>query len=120
MATQRLPMHIIREILRLKLALGRSHREAARSLGVSAGKVGQVASRAQALGLTWSAVERLSDEALEVRLHGPKVVDKQRPAPDPVWMHAELRRPGVTLELLHLEYLEQHPEDGYRYTAFCE
>src|SRR5207245_1364212 len=27
--------------------------------------------------------------------------------------------PGVTLELLHLEYLEQHP-DGYRYTQFCE
>jgi transposase len=26
---------------------------------------------------------------------------------------------GVTLELLHLEYLEQHP-DGYRYTQFCE
>jgi transposase len=25
----------------------------------------------------------------------------------------------VTLELLHLEYLEQHP-DGYRYTQFCE
>jgi transposase len=34
-------------------------------------------------------------------------------------MHAELRRPGVTLELLHLEYLRDQPE-GYRYTAFCE
>jgi len=26
---------------------------------------------------------------------------------------------GVTLELLHLEYLERHP-DGYRYTRFCD
>jgi transposase len=34
-------------------------------------------------------------------------------------MHTELRRPGVTLELLHLEYLGDHPE-GYRYTAFCD
>jgi hypothetical protein len=34
-------------------------------------------------------------------------------------LHAERRTPGVTLELLHLEYLEQHP-DGYRYTRFCE
>lgn len=25
----------------------------------------------------------------------------------------------MTLELLHLEYLAEHP-DGYRYTAFCE
>jgi hypothetical protein len=35
------------------------------------------------------------------------------------YLHAERRKPGVTLELLHLEYLEQHPE-GYRYTQFCE
>ncbi len=28
--------------------------------------------------------------------------------------------PGVTLELLHQEYLEQHPDTGYRYTQFCE
>src|SRR5438132_3073221 len=33
--------------------------------------------------------------------------------------HTERRKPGVTLELLHLEYLERHP-DGYRYTQFCE
>jgi transposase len=33
-------------------------------------------------------------------------------------MPTELRRPGVTLELLHLEYLAAHP-DGYRYSAFC-
>jgi hypothetical protein len=26
--------------------------------------------------------------------------------------------PGVTLEFLHLEYLQEHP-DGYRYSAFC-
>jgi transposase len=31
----------------------------------------------------------------------------------------ELRRPGVTLKLLHEEYLAQHP-DGYGYTQFCE
>jgi hypothetical protein len=33
-------------------------------------------------------------------------------------LHTELRRPGVTLALLHMEYLEKHP-DGSRYTAFC-
>ena len=38
----------------------------------------------------------------------------QRPAVDGAWVHRELRRAGVTLELLHMEYLEQHP-DGYRY-----
>lgn len=29
-----------------------------------------------------------------------------------------MRKPGVTLELLHLEFLERHP-DGIRYSAFC-
>jgi hypothetical protein len=39
--------------------------------------------------------------------------------PDFAAVHAEHKRPGVTLELLHLEYLEQHP-GGYLYTQFCE
>src|SRR5207249_5604322 len=42
-----------------------------------------------------------------------------RAVPDGAYVHAERRKPGVTLELLHLEYLERHP-DGYRYTRFCD
>ncbi len=38
---------------------------------------------------------------------------------DQAHIHTERKKVGVTLELLHLEYLEQHP-DGYRYTQFCE
>jgi transposase len=57
--------------------------------------------------------------ALEPRLYGPKLAGAgARPLPDPAWIHTELRRAGVTLELLHLEYLQAHP-DGYRYSAFC-
>ncbi len=41
------------------------------------------------------------------------------PAPDCGWIHTERSKPGVTLALLHLEYLAQHPA-GYRYTQFCE
>jgi transposase len=44
---------------------------------------------------------------------------ERRPRPDCAWIHTERRKAGVTLELLHLEYLEQHP-DGYRYTRFCD
>ena len=42
-----------------------------------------------------------------------------RPEPDCAALHLELRRPGVTLALLHVEYLSAHP-DGLRYTAFCD
>jgi transposase len=100
--------------------LRRSHRETARSLGISPGAVGSVLCRAKAKGLSWEAVKAQTDETLEELLYGPRqVAGKQRPLPDGSWIHTELRRAGVTLELLHVEYLERHP-DGYRYSAFCE
>jgi transposase len=113
-------MRSIREVLRQKLVLKKSHREVARSLGLSAGAVGSVMVRATELGLDWAAAETLAEDELEQRLYGPRLAaGAQRPLPDPVYIHQERKKTGVTLELLHLEYLEQHP-DGYRYTQFCE
>ncbi len=119
MASQRLSMHRTREILRQKWLLGRSHREVGRSLGLSVGMVSATLSRAVAAGIsTWSSAAALPDRELEAGLYGPGRAST-RPRPDPVWIHTERQRKGVTLELLHLEYLEQQP-DGYRYTQFCE
>jgi transposase len=119
MATERLSMRHVREILRQKLVLGRSNRQVAASLGVSSGSVSGAVTRARTLGLDWDQIAALGDDALEVRIYGPKSAKRAgRPLPDPAYLHVELRRPGVTLQLLHLEYLEQHP-DGFRYTAFC-
>ncbi len=83
MATERLSMRHTHEILRQKWALGRSHREVARGLGVSNGTVGTTVLRARAAGLDWSQVQGLTDEALEARLYGrPDVVgQRQRPGP---------------------------------------
>jgi hypothetical protein len=46
------------------------------------------------------------------------LVGLARPLPDTAWLHQELKRPGVTLQRLWLEYLDAHPE-GYRYSQFC-
>src|SRR5881296_660797 len=120
MATERLSMRQTREILRQKWSLGRTHREVAQSLGISCGAVGTTVLRARAAGLAWAQVEALDDEALHARVYGPPTPPtRHRPLPDCAYLHAERRKPGVTLELLHLEYLERHP-DGYRYTQFCE
>lgn len=119
MAGARLSMRRTREILRLKWSEGRSHREVARSLGVSVGMVSATLQRAESAGLAdWAAAETLSESELEARLYGPPR-EGSRAVPDPLWIHSERQRKGVTLELLHHEYLEQHP-DGYRYTQFCE
>ena len=112
-------MHVLREILRQKLALDRSHREVARSVGVSAGKVAGVFADARALGLDAVAVEALTDAELEARLYPKPTSACLRPEPDCAAIHLELRKPGVTLAVLHVEYLTEH-KDGLRYTAFCD
>jgi transposase len=121
MATVRLPMRSIREVLRQKLNLNLSHRKVARATGVSSGAVGTLMARWKKLGLTWEEVEGLTEEELELRINGPRLPSNTpRPKPDMLELHNELKRPGVTLELLHIEYLEKHPENGYRYSRFCE
>src|SRR5205807_8432808 len=120
MGAERLSMRKTREILRQKWELRRSHREVAQSLSVGLGTVSDVVHRARRAGLDWAQVHTLAEDALEGRLYGPRdAPGASRPRPDCHYLHRERRKPGVTLELLHLEYLEQHP-DGYRYTQFCE
>jgi transposase len=113
-------MRKTREILRLKWHQARSHREIAAALAVGIGTPHEVAARARAAGITsWAAVAALSDEELDARLYSPTRVATPRPLPDPRHLHVELRRTGVTLRLLHEEYLQSHP-GGYGYTKFVE
>jgi transposase len=122
MAMERLSMRTRREILRQRWALGRPVRAVAASTGRSVGAIHATERRAKAAGLDWAAIEGLTEPALEAALYrrpasaGPV---RARPAPECVYLHTERRKPGVTLQLLHVEYLEQYP-DGYRYTQFCE
>lgn len=119
MATVRLDMRKTREILNLKWSERLTHRQIARSLGVSIGVVGSTMTRAKHAGLTAEVLAELDDEQLERRLYGVKAsVASRASLPTPQHIHNELKRPGVTLELLHIEYLEEHP-NGFRYTAFC-
>jgi transposase len=114
-------MNQTRDILRLRLKTKRSTRDTSSSVGVSTGVIGNCTKRASEAGLDWAAVEQLTDSQLERRLYGERSQDPRRafPEPDPLHIHQELMRPGVTLELLHLEYLEEHP-NGMQYTAFCD
>jgi len=122
MATERLSMRAIREILRQRWVQGQPHRAVALSTGRSVGAVYETLRRAADAGLDWERVQGLTDDALDAALYRrPAVAGARgaRPQPDCVYLHTERRKPGVTLELLHLEYLERHP-DGYRYTQFCD
>jgi len=82
--------------------------------------VSEYCRRAAQAGLIWPLPDDLDDAQLEARLFQRvhDLVGVPRPLPDMAWLHQELKRPGVTLQRLWLEYLDAHP-DGYRYSQFC-
>ncbi|MRU49359.1 transposase, partial [Pseudomonas gessardii] len=110
-------MRKIREVLRLKFEVGLSARQVAVSLQVGRASVGEYLNRFAASGLTWPT--QLSDAELERCLFppAPTVPSDQRPMPDWAHVHAELRRPGVTLALLWQEYRLTHLQ-GFQYSWF--
>src|SRR5271167_1715423 len=122
MPTERLSMRHIREVLRLHHSVGMSQRSVARSLGLAQGTVSKYLNRTRRAGLTWPLPLELDDDVrLENRLYPPPsdLPSDDRPQPDWRVVHRELRRPGVTLMLLWLEYKEANPDDGYSYNQFC-
>ena len=120
MAHWRVSMRKIREILRLRHERGLSHVKIGLSCGVGESTVGDCLLRAVAAGITWPLPEGLDDEALELRLYPGKVGGaSQPPKPDFSYIHSELRKKSVTLQLLWQEYKHAHP-NGYRYSQFCQ
>lgn len=120
MAAKRLRMRQLREILRLRFEAGLPHRAIARACSVGLGTVSEYLQRAADAGVSWPLPEGLDDATLEGRLFTrPGRSETPRSPPDFAWVHRELRRPGVTLQLLWHEYVEVHP-DGLRYSQFCE
>ena len=112
---ERLSMRKIREVLRLRYAAGLSTRQVAASVQLAHSTVVEYARRFAAAGLSWPLPAALSDTELERRLFPPPptVPVDTRPVPDWAEMHQELRRPGVTLQLLWEEYQAAHPQ-GFR------
>ena len=114
--------HIV-EILRLKHQHQLSVREIARSCGLPPSTVGDYVQRADAAGLRWPLPEGLSEHQLQALLLRPaETGTPASPAlrpPDWTHIHAELRRPHVTLQLLWQEYRQAQPQ-SYSYTRFCE
>lgn len=117
---KRLLLRKIREALRLSHE-GLSTRVMASSLGFGRTTLREYLSRARDVGLSWPLSRQLTDAELEQLLFPRRPAGSADPIPLPDWayVHAELRRKGVTLLLLWEEYREVHPE-GYGYSRYCE
>ena len=120
MPAPRITMRQLSEILRLKHQAGLSHARIAAALDLSKGVVNKYVSLARAKGVEWPLPEGMDEAALE-RLLFPAPVHPGRGAePDYAALHQELKRKGVTLQLLWAEYAAAHGERALRYSQFCE
>src|ERR1700716_2535431 len=120
MPAERLSMRRVREVLRLRHALGMSDRSIAQSLGIGKTTVGEYVCRAKVIGITWPVPEEIDDAELERRLFTAPSFEAKPKRPPLDWprLHEELKRRGVTLMLLWLEYRANEP-DGFGYSRFC-
>lgn len=113
-------MRKIKEVLRLKWEGGLSTRAIAASCGIGPTTVREYLARAARAGLSWPLPGDLDEQALEACLFKSPLSSAapRRPLPDFERVHHELKRKGVTLQLLWEEYKQAHA-DGYQYTQFC-
>jgi transposase len=120
MPAEGLAMRQIKDILRLRHDAGLPLREIARSLNLSVGVVSKYLQLAEAAGIAWPPPAELDEDALALKLQPPPPTDlSTTPLPDFAEIHQELRRKGVTLQLLWEEYAQAHPLEHYSYSHFC-
>ncbi len=112
-------MKKIKDVLRLHYEANLSHRKIARACGISKGVVSKYLALAKARGIPWPLPEGWDESELEAQLH-PSI---EKPArfvePDFPAMHQELKRKGVTLQLLWSEHVTAHGTQAFRYSQFC-
>ena len=115
MAAKRTTMRKLRDVLRLRLEAGLSYRQINASTKASIGAIQKALTRAEELGLTWPLPPELDDNQL-AGLFYPKAdtgTSSRHQAPDWPTLHQELKRKGVTKQLLWEEYTQQYPNRCY-------
>ena len=101
-----LAMRQIKDILRLRHDAGLSFREIAHCLNISVGVVSKYLQLAAVAGITWPPPDDLDEDALPQKLQPPPPANLSAiPLPNFAEIHQELRRKGVTLQLLWEELL---------------
>lgn len=123
MSNKPITMRQVKEILRLNLELQLSFNAITKVLGVSKGVVAKYIGLAKAAQLDWAQIRCLDELQLAQRIL-PQPSQKARLSSfcpiDFAWVHHELRRKGVTLQLLWTEYYSSKEGTKYQYSAFCD
>jgi transposase len=114
-------MRKIRDVLRLRLAAQLSVRQISASTKVSVGFIQKLLHKADELGLSWPLPEL--DDGQLARLFYPdadtRVSDRYQ-VPDWSNVLQELKKKGMTKQLLWEEYTQQYPNRCYSYSQYCD
>jgi transposase len=113
-------MRKIKEVLRLKFDAGLSQHQIAAALKISPGVVNKYLRAANAAKITWPLPDDLSETQLRRKLFPPGTAP--RPTfvqPDFAAIHQELKRKGVTRQLLWEEYAAANLDNHYKLSQFC-
>jgi len=117
MSREKIKMNKVRQILQLFYGRKYKKRAIAKETGVPRSTVRDYLERAESARLTADEVQSLTEQQLNDKLFKQAALKKTEP--DWLHIHKELKRKGVTLQLLWEEYQAEQP-DGYRYSGFCE
>ena len=114
----RIEPRLLREAVRLHYGTRLSTREIAHSTGLSRNSLKRLCRHLESIDLDVDQLAGWSDEQLYERL-GIKPFNgfRLKACPDWNWVHAEMRNPSVTLELLWREWRATEP-DGIAYSQF--
>jgi transposase len=122
MGRKRTRVNKIRDIIRYQQTTTMSERQIARALAVSRTVVARTLQAFRESGLSWAEVPAMADSALQQRL-----TTSTPPAPKERYeklaarfseMVTELKKKGMTMQLLWERYLNENP-GGYQYSQFC-
>ncbi len=114
-------MRHIRDVLIYLFDRRLSKQQAAAVAGIHRSTVTEYLERFTKAGLTWPLPADLDDSTLEYLLFpAPNARKRTTLAIDFASIHAEMRKRGATLSILHAEWLEQAPADQQLgYSQFC-
>ena len=101
-------MRNLREVLRLSFSAGLSIRKISASTKISVGSIQNLLKLAEKLDISWPLPDDWDDQTLALKFY-PR--SDARPSPNyqaPVWidLHMELKKKGVTKQLLWEEYAQ--------------
>lgn len=119
---RRITMRKIKEIVRLSMELKLGIRSIARACNISTSTVHIYVEKLKRLNITYEQISSMDEEKLYILLfHKEEKVTK--PIPDFTYLVGEMKKKGVTLQLLYEEYKRDHP-DGYErsqfYNLYCK